>query len=203
MKMIPKISDAPKKIISEQTGFLMGSVLVATPELKGSVFEKTVIYITAHGAEGAMGFVLNRPMAEMRFEQILAQVGLALAVKEPMSQPVLWGGPVDPVRGFVVHSLEVETKDTIVLQEGIGLSATLDIMRLFHEGMKPIQSFFALGYAGWSAGQLEQELSENSWLVVEASADLIFGQDYKTKWQRALGVLGIDPAYLSTYQGLA
>jgi putative transcriptional regulator len=225
MKPVPSINQMEKAMMHEQTGFLMNRLLVATPLLTGTLFEKTVIYVTAHGPMGAMGFVLNKPMVDISFDEILAQVGLGslgrevirpremnedAALTQGMKAPVLWGGPVDPVRGFVLHSLDVKSEETIVLKAdftpemgGIGLSATLEMMRLLALGAKPKAAFFALGYAGWTKGQLEAEVAENSWFVVEPTAAMLFDVDYAHKWQKALNLLGVDPAYISFYQGSA
>lgn len=182
---------------------LDGQLLVAMPSMSDPRFKKTVIYICSHSNEGAMGIVINRPHKTMQFSELLAQLNIEPEGGAPKVQ-VLSGGPVEQGRGFVLHSQDYFTEGaTLQVEPGLSLTATTDVLRALAKGNGPQRAIFALGYAGWGAGQLEQELIDNAWINVEGDADLVFGSDFDAKYSAALNKLGIDPRLLSSEAGHA
>ncbi|HEX7881798.1 MAG TPA: YqgE/AlgH family protein [Afipia sp.] len=191
-------------------GYLDGQLLIAMPVMDDERFARSVIYLCAHSSEGAMGIIVNRPAGSIDFPQLLVQLDIinkADQIKLPGSaedMKVLKGGPVDTGRGFVLHSSDFFIKDaTLPIDDGICLTATLDILKAIAAGAGPKHAVLALGYAGWAPGQLENEIQHNGWLHCPADADLIFGLDAEDKYQRALEKIGIDLAMLSNEAGHA
>ena len=183
-------------------GYLTGQLLIAMPAMLDSRFSQTVIYVCVHSAEGAMGLVVNRLANELTFPQLLQQ----LDVESPgIGQEIRihFGGPVESGRGFVLHSAEYTQDGTIIVDDNICLTATIDILRDIADGKGPQRSLLALGYAGWGPGQLDSELTQNAWLQVSADDALVFGGDLENKWERAISKLGIDPLLLSGEAGHA
>jgi putative transcriptional regulator len=191
-------------------GYLDGQMLIAMPMMSDERFARTLVYICAHSSEGAMGIVVNQPAQNVKFPDLLVQLevipeaeriqlhGSAGEVK------VLKGGPVETGRGFVLHSADFFIENsTLPIDEGICLTATLDILKAIARGKGPSNAILALGYAGWAPGQLEQEIQQNGWLNCPADSELIFGIDVEHKYERALAKLGIDPAMLSSEAGHA
>lgn len=177
-------------------------LLIAMPSMHGGQFNKSVVYICAHSAAGAMGIVVNQKLHEVQFKDLLDQLNLPHS--EVQVNPVVhFGGPVETGRGFVLHSTDFIREDTVKINAHIGMTGTIDILRAIAEGRGPDKSIFALGYAGWGAGQLEAEIQANTWLTVPADDDLIFNTDLSRKWERALLKLGINPAALSVESGHA
>ncbi len=185
----------------EIPAWLNGQLLIAMPSMLDPRFGRTVLYICAHSPEGAMGLIINRTFAEIRFNDLMTQMGID--VTTPPDRPVHFGGPVDSARGFVLHSAEFQAEKTLVVNDNIALTATKDILEAIAAGSGPDRAIFALGYAEWSAGQLDSEIQANDWLTAPADADLIFDPDLDTKWARAIAGLGIDPAMLSGKAGHA
>lgn len=183
---------------------LRDTMLVAMPNLRGDVFAKSVIYICTHGPAGAMGIVVNQVVPEVTFDELLAQLKLPASKSEIKVAPVVhFGGPVDSGRGFVLHSMDFVRDDTVRLNEHVGITGTIDILRAIADGEGPHKSIFALGYAGWGPGQLESEIYANTWLTVPADDDLLFGGGVAGKWERALQKIGVTPATLSFDAGHA
>ncbi len=186
----------------QQTGFLNGKLLIAMPSLLDPNFEKTVILLCHHTPETAMGLVLSRVMPQVTFRQVLNQLNVDGTAGRDLA--VHWGGPVESARGFVLHSNDYHSADSdLGICEGVDLTASVDILRLLGAGGGPARAFFALGYAGWGAGQLEQELHENAWLTSEPDAALIFDIAPEAKWAAALSRLGVDPAFMPSVSGRA
>ncbi len=186
----------------DSEGYLTGQLLIAMPAMLDSRFSQTVIYVCVHNAEGAMGLVVNRLANELTFSQLLQQ----LDVDSPgIGQEIRihFGGPVESGRGFVLHSAEYTQEGTIIVDDGICLTASIDILRDIADGKGPQRSLLALGYAGWGPGQLDSELTQNAWLQVSADDTLVFGRDLETKWDRAISKLGVDPLLLSGEAGHA
>ena len=179
---------------------LQHHLLVAMPQLADGFFNRSVIYVCAHSAEGAMGIVINQPMPDIAFSELLEQLHLPQSAAAPT---VHFGGPVETGRGFVLHSTDFCREDTVRLTEDLSLTGTIDILRAISEGRGPSRAIFALGYAGWGPGQLEAELQANSWLTVPADDDLIFDPDLPHKWALALDRLGVSPLALSLHGGTA
>lgn len=191
-------------------GYLDGQMLIAMPVTQDERFSRTVIYVCAHSTEGAMGIVVNQPASNINFPDLLVQLEVIPAsdlIQLPPragSVKVLKGGPVETSRGFVLHTADFFIEDsTLPIDEGVCLTATLDILKAIAKGGGPANAILALGYAGWAAGQLESEIQENGWLHCPADTDLIFGADTEAKYERALRKIGINPAMLSSEAGHA
>jgi putative transcriptional regulator len=191
-------------------GYLDGQMLIAMPAMTDERFSRAVIYVCAHSTEGAMGIIVNHPAANIKFPDLLVQLEVIPAA-ERIQLPiragdvrVLKGGPVETGRGFVLHSADFFIENsTLPIDEGICLTATLDILKAIARGNGPSSAILALGYAGWAPGQLEQEIQQNGWLHCAADAELIFGQDTDTKYEKALRKIGIDLGMLSSEAGHA
>src|ERR1700709_1834821 len=191
-------------------GYLDGQLLIAMPVMGDPRFERSVIYLCAHSSEGAMGIIVNRPAGSIDFPELLVQLDIiqkADQIKLPEtaeSMKVLKGGPVETGRGFVLHSSDFFIKDaTLPIDDGICLTATVDILKAIAKGARPNNALLALGYAGWDAGQLENEIQDNGWLHCDADPDLVFGGDVEEKYLRALRKIAIDPGMLSNDAGHA
>jgi putative transcriptional regulator len=188
---------------------LQGQFLIAMPNMGDTRFEKTVVYLCAHSADGAMGFVINRTLESPTVPEFLSQLNIVTDDERdsiPASlriAPLYSGGPVEPGRGFVLHSPDYTAESTLAIDDTISLTATLEILRAISIGRGPRRVFMALGYSGWAAGQLEEEIAANGWLTCRADAGLIFDRDQETKYARALRSMGINPLLLSAQAGHA
>jgi putative transcriptional regulator len=183
---------------------LAGRFLIATPSMEDRRFRRAVILICDHDEEHAMGIVLNRAMPKLTVPNLLDQLGIDCTIKLPRA-PVLEGGPCQPDRGFVVHTDDWESDDsTLAIATGLRMTATRDVLQAIARGDRPARSMLALGYAGWSGGQLEAEICENVWLVADADADAIFdASNLKSKWEGAYSRLGLEPWQVSGNVGRA
>jgi putative transcriptional regulator len=193
-----------------ESGYLDGQLLVAMPGMSDERFARAVIYVCAHSAEGAMGIVLNRPAADLSFPDLLIQLDIlpeAERIRLPQRvgrMQVLMGGPVETSRGFVLHSPDFYIdQSTLPIDDSVCLTATVDILRAIARGEGPEYAVLALGYAGWSAGQLESEIQANGWLNCPADSELIFNSSADTRYEMALRKIGIDPGMLSMDAGHA
>ena len=181
---------------------LTGKILIAMPEMGDPRFQRSVVLICAHSDEGAMGIVLNQPMRNMAFPKLLDMLGIEVTGTAP-NLPIRTGGPVEPVRGFVLHPKSDAPHDgSMDVGSGLELTTTRDILVELAEGRGPAQAILALGYAGWGPGQLDSEIRANGWLTAEMDPDYAFG-DPGTVWMRALHSLGVDPISLSGAAGRA
>lgn len=187
---------------------LRGQFLVAMPEMGDDRFRETVIYLVGHGDEGAMGLVINQSLEDMKFADILEE--LQLGEKDELIQlpdsvrnrKVLRGGPVQKSRGFVLHSSDYfRVGNSYEVTDDICLTATLDILKAMAFKDSPSEALFALGYCGWSPGQLETEIKGNGWLTVPFSRELLFGLPIENRYDAALASLGITRATLSATAG--
>jgi putative transcriptional regulator len=191
-------------------GYLDGQMLIAMPAMNDERFSRAVIYVCSHSTEGAMGIIVNHPASNIKFPDLLVQLEV-IPASERIQLPtraeevkVLKGGPVETGRGFVLHSADFFIENsTLPIDEGICLTATLDILKAIARGNGPASAILALGYAGWAPGQLEQEIQQNGWLHCAADPELIFGKDTGTKYQKALRKIGIDLGMLSSEAGHA
>ncbi len=174
---------------------LTGKLLIAMPFLPDPRFSHSVIYICGHDSQGAIGLIINKGLPAVTFEELLSQMEVDISGIHNQI-PIHYGGPVEIGRGFVLHSSDYLTDSTVLIENGFAMTATLDILRAMALNEGPRQTLLALGYVGWSSGQLEHEIQENGWLTIEASPELIFGSDLNGKWREALATLGIDPAGL-------
>jgi putative transcriptional regulator len=193
---------------SQKPGFLDNQFLIAMPGMKDDRFARTVIYICAHSAEGAMGLIINQ-VQQMGFPDLLVQLGILKKEETIRLSPgtrdlvVRHGGPVDRSRGFVLHSDDYTVESSMPVSEEVCLTATVDILRAISSGRGPRQALMALGYSGWGAGQLEQEIADNGWLTCPADSELLFDGDIERKYDRILASIGIDLAHLSHVAGHA
>jgi len=191
-----------------ERGFLDGQFLIAMPGMADSNFTRTVVYICAHSNAGAMGFVINRPQ-NLSFADVLKHLDMVkgddaiLLPDHARNFPIQTGGPVESGRGFVLHSDDYKSDSSIPVSEDISLTATLDIVRAISKGGGPKRATMLLGYAGWGAGQLEAEVGNNGWLNCPPSEELIFDRSLEDKYERALALLGVTPAMLSSEAGHA
>jgi putative transcriptional regulator len=194
----------------KKRGYLDGQMLIAMPSMGDERFARSVIYVCAHSVEGAMGIVVNQPAAHISFHDLLVQLDV-IPAQEMIQIPgraggvkVLKGGPVDTQRGFVLHSSDFFIENsTLPIDEGVCLTATLDILKAIAQGTGPRNAILALGYAGWAPGQLENEIQHNGWLHCAADIDLIFGQDTESKYDKAMRKIGIAAGMLSSEAGHA
>lgn len=191
-------------------GYLDGQMLIAMPAMGDERFERSLIYVCAHSDEGAMGIVVNQVAGNINFPDLLVQLEVIPATdrivlpQRAETVKVLKGGPVETGRGFVLHSADFYIENsTLPIDEGICLTATVDILKAIARGSGPDSAILALGYAGWEPGQLENEIQQNGWLHCAADKDLIFGTDIEAKYNMALQKIGIDLAMLSNEAGHA
>lgn len=193
---------ASKTRAEPAAGYLAGHLLIAMPGMQDPRFDHTVVCLCAHSSEGAMGLIVNRPLAGMEFDELLRQLAI-----EPMPPQrrirMVSGGPVEGGRGFVLHSDDWSTEGSLPVVPGLALTASLDILKAIAGGGGPKAGVLALGYAGWAPGQLEDEIQRNAWLSVPADERLVFGADTSRTWDAALAKLRVDPALLSAAAGHA
>jgi putative transcriptional regulator len=200
----------PTKSAKGRRGFLDGQMLIAMPSMRDERFARTLIYMCAHSSEGAMGIVVNQPAADISFPDLLVKLDV-IPANERIQLPrragtikVLKGGPVETQRGFVLHTADFFIENsTLPIDEGICLTATLDILKAIARDEGPASAVLALGYAGWAPGQLEKEIQHNGWLHCTADSELVFGTDTGVKYEKAMGKLGIDLGMLSSEAGHA
>ena len=184
------------------SGYLAGQMLIAMPQMRDARFSRTVVYLCAHTKEGAMGLVINRMFNGLTFPDLLEQLNIE---PTPICDPIKihFGGPVEAGRGFVLHSTDYVQETTLVVNDEVGLTATIDVLKAIANGEGPTRSLLALGYAGWGAGQLDNEIRDNAWLSVQADEELLFGTDIDHKWEKAIAKIGVDFSMLSGEAGHA
>lgn len=191
------------KSIDTADNFLEGKLLIAMPGMPDPRFEKSVIFMCAHSADGAMGLIVNKPIEGLSFRELLEKFELDTRT-DFGEAPVLFGGPVNMGRGFVLHSADYGTEDaTLAVTSEISLTATTEILAAIAGGTGPAKALLALGYAGWSPGQIENEILSNGWIHCDADAGLIFDTAHEAKWETAIAKLGADISGLSTEAGRA
>lgn len=186
--------------------YLAGKLLLAMPMMGDPRFHRAVIYMCAHDANGAMGLVINHALPGMEFEDLIEQLGIASDIEiklVPSSVPVMSGGPVEAARGFLLHSNDFVQPDTIKIDSSCSVTGTVEALKFVVRGEGPGQMLFILGYAGWGKGQLEREIQDNAWLVVDPDPQIIFHPEVDEKWTLAVQKLGFDPAMLSAEAGRA
>lgn len=195
---------------SKSGDYLDGQMLIAMPSLQDGPFARSLVYLCAHREDGAMGIIVNHTATTVRFPELLVQLGIvndSEAIQLPRRAEeikVLRGGPVETGRGFVLHSSDFFIDNsTLPIADDVCLTATLDILKAIAKGAGPQKAVLALGYAGWSSGQLESEIRANGWLHCPADANLIFDDDFTTKYERALAKIGVSIAMLSGEAGRA
>lgn len=193
----PNILDGRK-----ESGYLAGQLLVATPVIANGVFHKSVVYVFAHTDEGAMGLIINQPLELINYAALLEGMDLPPGA-EDQELPVYCGGPMERARGFVIHSNDYQRDFTLARAGELAVTSSSAILSDIVAGRGPKQAVLAVGYAGWTAGQLEAEIEQNSWLTVPATANLMFGTENELKWATASKSLGVDMAFFSTTAGHA
>jgi putative transcriptional regulator len=177
-------------------GYLEGQLLVATTLITESCFNRAVLYVCAHDEDGAMGVIINHPLPELSYREVLQQLKIPYPAERP-EPPVYLGGPVEATRGLVIHSPDYHHSDTVELSDEISVTSNLQVLRTIAEGNGPRENLLTLGYSGWAPGQLEAEVEANSWISVPASGKLIFDTPDAEKWNLAADSLGIDMFKLS------
>jgi len=182
--------------------YLTGQLLVAMPQMRDPRFARSVIYMCAHSADGAMGLVVNRRVGSITFDDLLQQLNIGPNKRNDEIR-VHFGGPVEQGRGFVLHSSDYLQTGSLRVDDQMALTATLDILKELAAGGGPRRSLLALGYAGWGPGQLDAEIQANGWLSVSSDEALVFDADLDHKWERAIGKIGIDFSQLSGEAGHA
>ncbi len=188
--------------MSDAPTFLANQLLIALPALADPHFSRSVTVICQHDDEGAMGVVVNRA-SEYTLGEVLEEMDIACDDADLRAQIVLAGGPVHPERGFVLHDGDREWESSLTIADGLHVTTSRDILEAMARGEGPQHVAVALGCAGWGAGQLEQELVENSWLTVPADAELLFALPLDARWQAAAGRIGVDLVHITAYSGHA
>ena len=176
--------------------------LIAMPAMADSIFAKSLTYICEHNDQGALGIIVNRP-ASLTLGELFAQIQTPLSRPELKSMPILFGGPVQTDRGFVLHEPMGQWQSTLPISDKVGLTTSRDILQAVGQGKGPNSLLIALGYAGWTQGQLEHELSQNAWLSVPASEHILFDLPAEERLTAAMALLGVDYASLSEDVGHA
>ncbi len=183
-------------------GSLAGHLLVAAPQVQESCFARSVIYMCAHNDTGAMGVIVNYTIDSIGIGDVFEQLDITSALQAE-DFPVHFGGPVEANRGFVLHSTDYSSGESLIEGNGIAVTASIGILQEIGKGTGPQRGMLMLGYAGWSPGQLESEIESGSWMVVPASPKLVFDTDNDLKWHLAMGTLGIDIGHYSSDVGHA
>lgn len=186
--------------------YLNGQILLAMPSMGDPRFNKAAIFVCAHDEKGAMGIVINHVLPGLEFGSLLKDLEIESNITLPMRLnhlPVLCGGPVETARGFLIHSRDFKQPDTIEVNNDIFVTGTIDALLALTEEEAPKNMIFALGYAGWGAGQLEKEIIDNAWLTLPATAALIFNEKTGNIWDQGLSTLGVDASKLAHLPGNA
>lgn len=186
----------------EAVNYLTNHFLIAMPSMKDPNFEQTVTYICQHNEEGALGIVINR-VIDLTIGEVLDQMEITRAASVKPDAPVHYGGPVQTERGFILHEDIGEWDSTLKISDRVGLTTSRDILEAIATDSGPRRALLALGYAGWGAGQLEREISENAWLNWPADSELIFSTPVDQRWSQAAARFGVDLSLLSTDTGHA
>jgi putative transcriptional regulator len=183
---------------------LKGKLLIAMPSIQGDWFSHSVVFLCEHSADGAMGLVLNKPAPQMYFADLAEKLELGRAIPEHiLLQPIMLGGPVKTFQGFVLHSSEFIAEGSHRITADFNLNTTVEILKAVALGKGPLRQIIALGYAGWAAGQLDDEILNNGWLHCDADPDLVFGHTAEGLHHAALAKIGVDPRMLSSEAGHA
>ena len=207
---MPIMAHTTPRTHGTDAAYLDGQMLIAMPGMRDKRFQRSVIYLCAHSPEGAMGLIVNQQAPDIRFGDLLVQLGLvederAIRLSGTANAiQVLKGGPVEVGRGFVLHSADFFIENStlpIDADLGVCLTATLDILKAIATGEGPDAAMLALGYAAWSPGQLEQEIRDNGWLTCPADGDLVFEAPLADRYDLAMTKIGIDPRMLSSEAG--
>ena len=188
--------------MSSNETYLTGKCLVAMPSMQDEHFKEALIFICSHSENGAMGFVVNKVLHEFSFADLANQLPIK-TIRPIESIELHHGGPLEKVRGFVLHSSEYVKDDTVLVNDNIAISSSLDVITDIAFGLGPKENLIALGYASWAPNQLEQEIINNNWLVVNPTPELVFRTKDEEKWKKAIDSLGFDVMHLSRTMGRA
>ena len=189
-------------ISSPTNDSLAGHLLVATPQMTDPRFKRAVIFICQHDTKAAMGLVINKPNTDLSFKKLAEHLNLDQSCLDS-EEPVYTGGPVEPQRGYILHTDDQMLPETIPIANGICLSLHVDMVSEISRGLGPSFAKVMLGYAGWSAGQLEHEMRENMWVHLPATADILFQTNINDLWDKSFALIGLNPATLSSTAGTA
>lgn len=173
-----------------------GKILVAMPYMQDARFHQSIVYICGHDSTGSMGLILNKPLPGLALGDLLKQVNIPMTPSCPEAA-VVYGGPVEVSRGFVLHSLDYKIETTVIVDDQIGVTSTLEVLKALGQGHGPSKTIITLGYVSWNPGQLEAEMIENSWLLIQPTRELVFNTSLDMKWRMALASIGVDPAMLA------
>jgi putative transcriptional regulator len=199
---VRRVLDSGSKKEFKRNNYLTGKLLVAMPFMEDNRFDHAVIYVCGHDEYGAIGLMINKPLNSLTFADLLMQLDIApLPVTRPVQMQA--GGAVEVSRGFVLHSTDYHSESTVRVGEQFCITATLDILRTLAQGKGPRKFLLALGYTGWGSNQLEQEIQDNYWIVVEPSEEIVFNSALDFRWRASMASLGVDPLTLSLESGRA
>jgi putative transcriptional regulator len=187
---------------TSKDGFLQGKLLIALPGMPDPRFERSVILMCAHTDDGAMGLIVNKPVEGVPFSQLMDKLGIKITANR-IDTPVLFGGPVETERGLILHSSEFNAGGSTRVTEDVTLTGTLDVLHAIAAGRGPQKALFALGYAGWGEGQIEDEIRGNGWVHTDMDAGILFDLPPEVKWSAALKKLGINISGLTAHAGRA
>jgi putative transcriptional regulator len=189
--------------MSFETANFTHQCLIAMPAMADPRFAHSLTYVIKHDEDGAVGLVVNKPL-NLPLTKLLSEINTTqVAPLRHPEQPVLFGGPVNPQMGFVLHQVEGQWNSTLPISDGICVTSSRDILDAIAQGQGPDDYIVVLGYAGWSAGQLEQEMADNAWLTCPVDTELLFSLPFEQRWQAGIHRLGIDPAFLASEAGHA
>lgn len=183
--------------------YLTGKCLISMPQINDGIFSHSVVYLCMHNQEGAMGFMVNKQLKEFYFSDLMSQFNIGYGSTPAETIILHQGGPLERIRGFVLHSLDYQKEDTLTIDDKFAVSSSINVLNDIAYGKGPRYNLIALGYSSWSPKQLEEEIIYNHWLVAEATTDLLFKTRDEDKWQRAIDELGIDVDRISASIGRA
>lgn len=185
-----------------ERGYLTGKLLIAMPYAQDTRFYKTVIYVCGHDDSGAMGLIINKPLATVSFKELLMQMEIDIDNNLP-NVPIHYGGPVEVGRGFVLHTADYLAESSVIINDNFALTATLEILRAISHQRGPDKAILALGYVGWGAFQLETEVQNNGWLLIDATPEIVFNSAIEGIWEAAMASIGVNPTSLNIDSGHA
>lgn len=181
---------------------LSNHFLIAMPSMHDPIFGGSVVYLCEHNERGALGVVINKPM-DITIDHLLERLNMKLEIHAPISKPVMFGGPVQEDRGFVLHSPDTEFTSMLRISDQVAFTTSRDVLEAIASGTGPERMLVSIGYAGWSAGQLESEISHNGWLTAPADPAIIFDLPIHERYNAAVRLLGFDPSRLASEVGHA
>lgn len=190
-------------MINNFQGYLNGCTLMAMPSVVESRFDHAVIFVCGHDENGAIGLILNKPLPGVCLDELLLQLRITSQVKFASKEPLYYGGTIEMGRGFVLHTLDYKSDNTVIINDQYGVTATVDILKRIGERSGPKRYRVSLGYTGWSAGQLEREILDNHWLICDSPLDLVFDHHSNSQWKNAMTSIGAFEDYIPVCGGKA